>query len=133
MRLCFKQKTAYEMRISDWSSDVCSSDLQGDAGGVEAGVGHRRLQHQLPLGLREVLAEGALRGQAEQLGRRALAGHRQAAAWRQRDHRQSGQGPQEAPAMETPDTVPTENLLRHHTTVLQSPALPPSLAAGRRR
>src|SRR3546814_1120015 len=26
---CFKQKTAYEMRISDWSSDVCSSDLQG--------------------------------------------------------------------------------------------------------
>src|SRR3546814_1017679 len=33
MRVCcvcvvfFKQKTAYEMRISDWSSDVCSSDL----------------------------------------------------------------------------------------------------------
>src|SRR3546814_5573983 len=29
MRQCcfFKQKTAYEMRISDWSSDVCSSDL----------------------------------------------------------------------------------------------------------
>src|SRR3546814_13650524 len=28
---CFfvKQKTAYEMRISDWSSDVCSSDLAG--------------------------------------------------------------------------------------------------------
>src|SRR3546814_3725949 len=28
--LCFffKQKTAYEMRISDWSSDVCSSDLR---------------------------------------------------------------------------------------------------------
>src|SRR3546814_9285705 len=25
----FKQKTAYEMRISDWSSDVCSSDLHG--------------------------------------------------------------------------------------------------------
>src|SRR3546814_4410506 len=33
----FKQKTAYEMRISDWSSDVCSSDLfwvrQKDGGG----------------------------------------------------------------------------------------------------
>src|SRR3546814_4757659 len=31
--LCFffKQKTAYEMRISDWSSDVCSSDLQNMA------------------------------------------------------------------------------------------------------
>src|SRR3546814_2529412 len=27
----FKQKTAYEMRISDWSSDVCSSDLHADA------------------------------------------------------------------------------------------------------
>src|SRR3546814_3107972 len=26
----FKQKTAYEMRISDWSSDVCSSDLTAD-------------------------------------------------------------------------------------------------------
>src|SRR3546814_3305416 len=36
----FKQKTAYEMRISDWSSDVCSSDLwlrlEGDV--VEADV-----------------------------------------------------------------------------------------------
>src|SRR3546814_12487372 len=29
MILFFKQKTAYEMRISDWSSDVCSSDLTG--------------------------------------------------------------------------------------------------------
>src|SRR3546814_3136109 len=27
----FKQKTAYEMRISDWSSDVCSSDLGAGA------------------------------------------------------------------------------------------------------
>src|SRR3546814_8321887 len=26
----FKQKTAYEMRISDWSSDVCSSDLEAE-------------------------------------------------------------------------------------------------------
>src|SRR3546814_6596801 len=28
----FKQKTAYEMRISDWSSDVCSSDLRDKKG-----------------------------------------------------------------------------------------------------
>src|SRR3546814_6926976 len=34
----FKQKTAYEMRISDWSSDVCSSDLFG--------LGHFSLQNQ---------------------------------------------------------------------------------------
>src|SRR3546814_951855 len=31
----FKQKTAYEMRISDWSSDVCSSDLDGRLEGRE--------------------------------------------------------------------------------------------------
>src|SRR3546814_2838295 len=31
----FKQKTAYEMRISDWSSDVCSSDLPVHENGVE--------------------------------------------------------------------------------------------------
>src|SRR3546814_7921639 len=30
----FKQKTAYEMRISDWSSDVCSSDLLGGGLGI---------------------------------------------------------------------------------------------------
>src|SRR3546814_11476936 len=38
----FKQKTAYEMRISDWSSDVCSSDLDGfydliDTSGAKVG------------------------------------------------------------------------------------------------
>src|SRR3546814_1087136 len=35
----FKQKTAYEMRISDWSSDVCSSDLGGR---------HRRRRERTP-------------------------------------------------------------------------------------
>src|SRR3546814_2417196 len=34
----FKQKTAYEMRISDWSSDVCSSDLLGIEHAVLAGM-----------------------------------------------------------------------------------------------
>src|SRR3546814_3005521 len=34
--LLFKQKTAYEMRISDWSSDVCSSDLLKPPPGVVA-------------------------------------------------------------------------------------------------
>src|SRR3546814_8105057 len=43
----FKQKTAYEMRISDWSSDVCSSDLQRDTPGasvweIDAGPGGPR-------------------------------------------------------------------------------------------
>src|SRR3546814_10025380 len=35
----FKQKTAYEMRISDWSSDVCSSDLSGGTGQFRGGLG----------------------------------------------------------------------------------------------
>src|SRR3546814_9810295 len=37
----FKQKTAYEMRISDWSSDVCSSDLLGvkwDGPGIDVNI-----------------------------------------------------------------------------------------------
>src|SRR3546814_4430083 len=33
----FKQKTAYEMRISDWSSDVCSSDLAALVNTLSAG------------------------------------------------------------------------------------------------
>src|SRR3546814_5612875 len=37
----FKQKTAYEMRISDWSSDVCSSDLARALAYVEL-VGYPR-------------------------------------------------------------------------------------------
>src|SRR3546814_8045460 len=41
----FKQKTAYEMRISDWSSDVCSSDL--DAGD------RQRAEHHRPIGDRD--------------------------------------------------------------------------------
>src|SRR3546814_6756715 len=34
----FKQKTAYEMRISDWSSDVCSSDLREDVDALQPAV-----------------------------------------------------------------------------------------------
>src|SRR3546814_20582759 len=39
----FKQKTAYEMRISDWSSDVCSSDLRRCPEAVEPEVWRGRL------------------------------------------------------------------------------------------
>src|SRR3546814_7967841 len=46
----FKQKTADEMRISDWSSDVCSSDLGVDEGqemvGRVVGAAGRRHQHR---------------------------------------------------------------------------------------
>src|SRR3546814_4014927 len=50
----FKQKTAYEMRISDWSSDVCSSDLlpEGitlhcDGRSGRSGALERAFRHQL--------------------------------------------------------------------------------------
>src|SRR3546814_10150609 len=43
--LFFKQKTAYEMRISDWSSDVCSSDLIVVV--AAAGPQERRGEHLL--------------------------------------------------------------------------------------
>src|SRR3546814_18662329 len=60
----FKQKTAYEMRISDWSSDVCSSDLgtlpavrPGPVGLAGGGVDRARLQIAvLDLGNRQHLA-----------------------------------------------------------------------------
>src|SRR3546814_9997282 len=46
----FKQKTAYEMRISDWSSDVCSSDLRHRYQRIAPIRTDRR-----PVGLREVV------------------------------------------------------------------------------
>src|SRR3546814_2302970 len=50
----FKQKTAYEMRISDWSSDVCSSDLAlrvefgefADVGAGDEALRLARTQHK---------------------------------------------------------------------------------------
>src|SRR3546814_17849154 len=43
----FKQKTAYEMRISDWSSDVCSSDLMVAKHSRAVRTGENRLGHVL--------------------------------------------------------------------------------------
>src|SRR3546814_2300068 len=74
----FKQKTAYELRISDWSSDVCSSDLHGAlvqhdrvvvAGAYEGDVGqvrHRAVGQVLRAHLvHAVAAARALDDQAE--------------------------------------------------------------------
>src|SRR3546814_1646686 len=59
----FKQKTAYEMRISDWSSDVCSSDLGQRAVCRDIGV-----QPEVQEGLRQL---GAVprRGSPVEIGR----------------------------------------------------------------
>src|SRR3546814_12063450 len=43
----FKQKTAYEMRISDWSSDVCSSDLTVYMRGVTPFRGHLIIEERV--------------------------------------------------------------------------------------
>src|SRR3546814_20351078 len=72
----FKQKTAYEMRISDWSSDVCSSDL-GPRPGARGG-GHcraRRLEragrrpryrrHRHPQRFRDRLRQFRRRGEPD--------------------------------------------------------------------
>src|SRR3546814_14383056 len=42
----FKQKTAYEMRISDWSSDVCSSDLRAGREASRRGGAERHRQRE---------------------------------------------------------------------------------------
>src|SRR3546814_8681148 len=43
----FKQKTAYEMRISDWSSDVCSSDLDRAGSALADGLAAVQLDAEL--------------------------------------------------------------------------------------
>src|SRR3546814_1635831 len=72
----FKQKTAYEMRISDWSSDVCSSDLDG----IQRPARRRSQQCRYPEAMRVV----------------AMAQHarvpRQLAEWRVADAPEHGGG-----------------------------------------
>src|SRR3546814_1173906 len=64
----FKQKTAYEMRISDWSSDVCSSDLDaGDADARDIGGDRRPLDRRLEP--RTVGDDGEEVAQESRLGR----------------------------------------------------------------
>src|SRR3546814_10583157 len=54
----FKQKTAYEMRISDWSSDVCSSDLADAPIPVSRHTGfHRHDAEALGAGRQQKAAE----------------------------------------------------------------------------
>src|SRR3546814_2264027 len=73
----FKQKTAYEMRISDWSSDVCSSDLLGEGEGGLDECGQDRLQFagrlflRLPQ-LRQALGTHLVHAPPEHLGDQVL-------------------------------------------------------------
>src|SRR3546814_5021036 len=60
MGMCvfFKQKTAYELRISDWSSDVCSSDLRMERTALlsAASCWRERQGHPAPTGERPAIA-----------------------------------------------------------------------------
>src|SRR3546814_5388371 len=47
----FKQKTAYEMRIRDWSSDVCSSDLMGGRSQGSGRPGNQAAEENIDRGL----------------------------------------------------------------------------------
>src|SRR3546814_9717843 len=66
----FKQKTAYEMRISDWSSDVCSSDLCR-AGRRRRAVGHGAISSHGAISNGEADAERARGAGGEVEGCRA--------------------------------------------------------------
>src|SRR3546814_2551409 len=69
---CCKQKTAYEMRISDWSSDVCSSDLHrnraGGAKGEEGGVARHRAGQRDAVGEQGDVAAGGDRAAVDSVG-----------------------------------------------------------------
>src|SRR3546814_3019931 len=67
----FKQKTAYEMRISDWSSDVCSSDLVALA--VPRRIGEGGIAARLALDRLEFGAD-AIPQRLEPVARRLLLG-----------------------------------------------------------
>src|SRR3546814_13360938 len=74
----FKQKTAYEMRISDWSSDVCSSDLRHPALNVDRA---RRLVEQGDIvGLPAHAWRQVAQGYWPRSGARAFQCHRQGRA-----------------------------------------------------
>src|SRR3546814_6015209 len=79
----FKQKTAYEMRISDWSSDVCSSDLR-DAWRAAVLRGRQRRATPDHPELADTHHSGACRSVLAWHGAGAVAGHRASdlpAAW----------------------------------------------------
>src|SRR3546814_17816420 len=91
----FKQKTAYEMRISDWSSDVCSSDLRrfrrstrraavaSAIGGPVHRVGRRRVQRLPHRRDRRGAPDPATLGGLEQTGhtRQLESGSRRERVW----------------------------------------------------
>src|SRR3546814_7128959 len=83
----FKQKTAYEMRISDWSSDVCSSDL----------FRHRRVDFRLGVEAADGEPDRAARPRLREAQGREDVGrlHRRRGAGRAGGDREARHGPHE--------------------------------------
>src|SRR3546814_2894438 len=75
----FKQKTAYEVRISDWSSDVCSSESVVDGRRIEVGMLELDFRHP---GQCELSYVGLVPDLAGQGHGRWLMAHALALAWR---------------------------------------------------
>src|SRR3546814_6242834 len=78
----FKQKTAYEMRISDWSSDVCSSDLIGQSYKISSALGHLHRfaiaqqtdhLHQLHIELHLVMGQRPDRSEERRVGKECVS------------------------------------------------------------
>src|SRR3546814_8545571 len=76
--LFFKQKTAYEMRISDWSSDVCSSDLMASStchvlGGTKRLRLERIVRPQGRSWARQYPAAGRTRSEERRVGKECVS------------------------------------------------------------
>src|SRR3546814_10438188 len=72
----FKQKTAYELRISDWSSDVCSSDLQfftRIASQIASFVGHPLAFILASLFIIAWAATGPMRSEERRVGKECVS------------------------------------------------------------
>src|SRR3546814_18488201 len=98
----FKQKTAYEMRISDWSSDVCSSDL------------HLRVEHAATRTLAEIVLRGPdreLRGGMQHVAIRFAPVHADELARRVRRLRDRRQADAEASLYVAGPRLPPSGLL----------------------
>src|SRR3546814_8603038 len=129
LSLCLKQKTAYEMRISAWSSEVCSSDLTASAaasGGVAASASlrappdrRRRRRRRVPR--RYVAPRVAGTGMPAIHHRVALAG-RWTARRRGRSARQRDPPPrrENSPAPHVPPPARGRDRSEEHTSELQS-------------
>src|SRR3546814_1891064 len=105
----FKQKTAYEMRISDWSSDVCSSDLRLPRGVRQDGAGYLAERGRQPRLCRLPLPGAGLSRRHALGGER---GHRPQGEFQPQDRRGHRAQPRREPARSEEHTSELQSLMR---------------------